>query len=43
MIEYNQFLNPHQQLRNTELKDMKVVWMPESVIFTDGSKIGGTQ
>lgn len=39
-IDYNQFVRQHQQLRNTELKDMKVVWIPESVIFADGSKIG---
>jgi hypothetical protein len=43
VIEYNQFLRPHQQLKNTELKDMKVVWNPESVIFADGSKIGAGQ
>ena len=40
VIEYNQFLRPHQQLRNTELKDMKVIWLPDSVIFADGSTIG---
>jgi hypothetical protein len=43
VIEYNQFRRPHQQLRNTELKDMKVIWIPESVIFADGSKIGAGQ
>ncbi len=43
VIEYNQFVSQHQQLRNTELKDMKVIWLPESVIFADGSKIGGDQ
>ena len=43
VIEYNQFLRPHQQLKNTDLKDMKVVWNPESVIFADGSKIGAGQ
>ena len=43
VIEYNQFLRADQQLRNTELKDMKVVWIPESVIFVDGSKIGADQ
>jgi hypothetical protein len=40
VIEYNQFERAHQQLRNTTLKDMKVVWIPDSVIFTDGSKVG---
>jgi hypothetical protein len=43
VIEYNEFKRPHQQLRNTELKDMKVIWLPESVIFADGSKIGASQ
>lgn len=43
VIEYNQFLRQHQQLRNAELKDMKVIWLPESVIFEDGSKIGADQ
>ena len=43
VIQYNQFLRPHQQLRNTELKDMKSVWVPNSVIFSDGSKIGESQ
>jgi len=43
VIEYNQFLGPDRQLRNTELKDMKVTWIPESVIFADGSQIGGGQ
>ncbi len=42
-IEYNQFHRPHEQLRNTELKDMKVIWIPESVIFADGSKIGTSE
>jgi len=43
VIEYNQFIRSHQQLKNTELKDMKVIWMPEGVIFADGSKIGADQ
>ncbi len=39
-IEYNQFDRPKQQLRNTDLKDMKVIWKPASVIFGDGTQIG---
>jgi hypothetical protein len=39
-IDYNQFIATQVQLRNTELKDMKVIWLPSSVIFADGTKIG---
>jgi hypothetical protein len=39
-ITYNQFISSHQQLVNTELKDMKVTWIPASIIFTDGTQIG---
>jgi hypothetical protein len=41
VIEYNQFIHAQQQLRNTDLKDMKVIWKPASVIFADGTQIGG--
>jgi hypothetical protein len=40
VIENNEFIRSHQQLFNTELKDVKVIWIPEAVIFVDGSKIG---
>lgn len=39
-IDYNQFNDEQKALRYAELKDMKVVWLPKSIIFTDGSKIG---
>jgi hypothetical protein len=39
-IEYNQFIAAQTRFRNAELKDMHVVWMPSSIIFTDGAKIG---
>jgi hypothetical protein len=42
-IEYNQFKSEHQQLRNADLKDMKVVWFPESIIFDDGRQISADQ
>ncbi|KAB1064083.1 hypothetical protein [Salibacter halophilus] len=35
--DYNQFTDEHQRLKNKELKDIKVVWKPEKVIFTDGT------
>jgi hypothetical protein len=39
-IEFNQFVDSHRRLRDTELKDMKIVWSPRSIIFADGSVIG---
>jgi hypothetical protein len=39
-IHYNQFMANHMKLRNTDLKDMKVVWNPSSIIFEDGTKLG---
>lgn len=39
-IEFNQFVDSHRRLRDTELKDMKIVWSPRSIIFGDGSIIG---
>jgi hypothetical protein len=39
-MEYNQFISAHQRLRDMDLKDMKVVWMPKSIIFADGSSLG---
>jgi len=40
VIDYNQFLDTHQKLRNTEMKDMKILWVPKTIIFSDGTKIG---
>lgn len=42
-IDYNQFVESHRSLRNTDLKDMKVVWIPKSIIYADGTKVGKTQ
>lgn len=39
-IKYNQFLEDDVKLRSAELKDMKVEWLPSSVIFADGTKLG---
>jgi len=39
-IKYNQFIDAEKALRFTELSDMKVVWKPFGILFTDGSKIG---
>lgn len=42
-IDYNQFVDSHRSLRNTDLKDMKVIWIPKSIIYADGSKVGKTE
>lgn len=39
-INYNQFMDAHQRLRGTELRDMNVVWLPASIILADGTKLG---
>jgi hypothetical protein len=39
-IEYNQFMGQHKAFRNAELKDMRIVWVPESILFEDGTQIG---
>jgi hypothetical protein len=39
-IKYNQFLDADVKLKNADLKDMKVEWVPLSVIFADGTKTG---
>lgn len=39
-IRYNQFIEPHKALRSADLKDLKIVWKPSSILFADGSRIG---
>jgi len=41
-IEYNQFASEHQALKNANLKDLKIVWVPKSIIYADGTKVGKT-
>jgi hypothetical protein len=38
--KYNQFDSEDKKLANTDLNNLKIVWMPEKVLFTDGTKIG---
>jgi len=38
-LTYNQFMDEDQKLKNTDLKDLKVIWRPESILFADGSKL----
>jgi hypothetical protein len=39
-IRYNKFDAVQAALRNSELADMKVEWLPASILFADGTKIG---
>lgn len=39
-IKYNQFVSTHQDLKNAELSNMKIVWLPSQVLFADGSTLG---
>jgi hypothetical protein len=41
-IKYNQFRDAHQSFRNAELANMKVTWIPKSIIFADGTQLGGS-
>jgi hypothetical protein len=37
--DYNQFTDSDKALKNKDLKDLKVIWKPEKIIFADGSKL----
>tara|TARA_R110000744_G_scaffold104622_2_gene200287 strand:- start:171 stop:836 length:666 start_codon:yes stop_codon:yes gene_type:complete len=37
--DYNQFMDEDQALKNKDLKDLKVVWKPEKIIFEDGTTL----
>src|SRR5690606_22654295 len=37
--DYNQFIDEDQILKNKDLKDLKVVWKPEKIIFEDGTSL----
>lgn len=36
----DKFIDEQKALRSAELSDMKVVWKPSAILFTDGSKVG---
>jgi len=42
VIKYNQFMDEHSRFKAKELKSLKFVWMPRSILFTDGTTIGLT-
>jgi len=37
--DYNQFMNDDQLLKSKNLKQIKLVWKPEKILFTDGSTL----
>ena len=37
--DYNQFMNEDQLLKSKNLKQIKLVWKPEKVLFADGSTL----
>lgn len=37
--DYNQFKDEDQALKNKELKDLKVIWKPEKIIFENGTTL----
>ncbi|MBD0831310.1 hypothetical protein [Aestuariibaculum sediminum] len=37
--DYNQFMKDDKTLKNKDLKDLKVIWKPEKIIFEDGSTL----
>lgn len=36
---FNQFMDDDVALKSKDLKDLKVIWKPEKIIFTDGSSL----
>ncbi len=37
--DYNQFMDEDQLLKSKNLKQIKLVWKPEKILFADGSKL----
>jgi len=37
-LEFNQFMDDHQKLKNTDLENLKFEWTPEVIIYDDGTK-----
>lgn len=40
---YNQFDDSDRQIKNAEMKDVKVEWVPMTILFSDGTKLGKTE
>lgn len=39
-LDYNEFIDKHQILRSTEMKNLRVEWQPEMIMFSDGTSLG---
>jgi hypothetical protein len=39
-IEYNQFIDAQRDLYVTPLENMKVEWLPNSILYSDGTSVG---
>ena len=39
VLEYNQFRDPHRQLRTTEFDNLRARWVPETILLTDGREM----
>lgn len=37
-IDYNEFFDEHQKLRSMELENLQYEWLPNTIIFADGTK-----
>lgn len=37
-IEYNEFMDDHQKLKTTNLENIRLEWVPEVIIYSDGTK-----
>lgn len=38
-LDYNQFMDDHKKLRNTDLDRMEVDWEPMTILFSDGTRV----
>jgi hypothetical protein len=38
-IDYNQFKDDDKKLRSTTLENMKIEWVPDTIMFTDGTSL----
>jgi len=37
-MEYNQFMDDHQKLKTTDLENLRLEWVPEVIIYSDGTR-----
>jgi hypothetical protein len=38
-LEYNEFMNSHETIREKDIKDLKFEYVPDKILFQDGSEI----